>query len=679
MKFFLLVYVAASVLLILGKDSQDLNSRRLVPEKSFLADVHNLHKAHTSLPVYDPTVCRDPLWRAAAAKRKLSQRSKTFAIVVPVWVGTSKFQRKTILSTISNIRRFSNTPVSVVLVAGDREKIKTHKLHNEIVNRGYEDVFLYTRRNPVNSSALPNKFFQQQGGVDGLAEYALLLTVGLPFDKVLVLSVSSEIVKGIDHLFDCDEDSIDVMFSGALAALHTTSLLMVPGNAPSLVDHLVSQLYDLAEGVTESGCVVGKDKVCEKKPHWTTAEILFVLLNLGTRKLRWIQKTHSTARHVAVVDSGNVSEVKQEENSWLRPLVVVRLDQCLYNYQKSLDCEWLGPYVHGTGLSPYVMAVTAANSGKGKDGSTHRPHIVKAETFKRCAPDFWVLGTRKGGTTALYTWLTEHPDVAPLHLTKQGRGGEVFIKISESTLEEYNSEFIVKGKKRKKGKSSKDDSVRNDSMPLLTGDAWVSRLDNDAKNMADMCGHSHVKYFVLLRDPIERAYSNVLMRERANFRKDVTATTNVTQYMLNHLNDFKNAVGKHSHRNWPEPRFPGDFTHLEDMGTNNIIYVGLYYIYLRQWFFHSGIDNIRIYFTEDFGKYTSLIVKDAIRHLGLDDTKDTPNEESLNKVANARDKSVALPDHELMSPLLIEQLKETFAPYNRKLEVLLNTTVPWGY
>jgi hypothetical protein len=192
--------------------------------------------------------------------------------------------------------------------------------------------------------------------------------------------------------------------------------------------------------------------------------------------------------------------------------------------------------------------------------------------------------------------------------------------------------------------------------------------------MAATCGHSHVKYIVLLRDPVERAYSNAMMRFRGKHHE--METDNVTEYIMLDLERF----WKTDKRNpdWAKPAASNEFPQLQ-LAPLNLVYVGLYYFYLREWFYYHGIDNMRIYFTEEFSSNTETIVRDAMTFIGLDDTKWQPTAEQLATVANARDKSAPLPPEHTMTPRLVQMLRQTFKPYNRKLQKLLNVTLPWTY
>merc|ERR1712183_509081 len=111
---------------------------------------------------------------------------------------------------------------------------------------------------------------------------------------------------------------------------------------------------------------------------------------------------------------------------------------------------------------------------------------------KVCRPDFFILGTRRGGTTALYTLLASHPRVAALRIRGGRHDGEVFT--SMENIERYNAQFIAW------------------NPDLLVGDATAGRLTKDAEEIVKACGHKQSKFIIMLRDPVERCLSQNLAR-----------------------------------------------------------------------------------------------------------------------------------------------------------------------
>jgi len=102
-------------------------------------------------------------------------------------------------------------------------------------------------------------------------------------------------------------------------------------------------------------------------------------------------------------------------------------------------------------------------------------------------PNFMIVGAQKAGTTALYEYLSKHPDIQPTKVK------ELHYFSCESLfkngVEFYRSLFPI-------GTSSK-----------LTFDASPSYLHNTRAPGRILAHNPNIKIIVLLRDPVERAYS----------------------------------------------------------------------------------------------------------------------------------------------------------------------------
>lgn len=114
--------------------------------------------------------------------------------------------------------------------------------------------------------------------------------------------------------------------------------------------------------------------------------------------------------------------------------------------------------------------------------------------------DFFIVGAPKSGTTSLYHYLNEHPDIEmssykePNFFSDESLQGQniYHIKNRVNSLEKYHSLF-----------------KRKDS--CLKGEASVSYLFYDDVPAKIMSYNSKAKIIIILRNPIERAYSHYLM------------------------------------------------------------------------------------------------------------------------------------------------------------------------
>ena len=123
--------------------------------------------------------------------------------------------------------------------------------------------------------------------------------------------------------------------------------------------------------------------------------------------------------------------------------------------------------------------------------------------------DFFIVGAPKAGTTSLYHYLSEHPQVEmssqkePDYISDKAihEQGMYYAKNRVDTLDKYESLFVEK------------ESV-------VYGEASVSYLfyENVAEDIKKY--NPNAKIIIMLRDPIERAFSHYLMDYRLGLISD---------------------------------------------------------------------------------------------------------------------------------------------------------------
>ena len=124
--------------------------------------------------------------------------------------------------------------------------------------------------------------------------------------------------------------------------------------------------------------------------------------------------------------------------------------------------------------------------------------------------NFFIVGAPKSGTTSLYNYLNQHPEIVmssqkePDYFSdyKIQKQGLYYTKNRIDTIEKYIKLFDTTKKK------------------VIYGEASVSYLfyEDIAKNIKEY--NSDAKIIFLLRNPIDRAFSHYLMDYRLGFVKD---------------------------------------------------------------------------------------------------------------------------------------------------------------
>ncbi len=205
-------------------------------------------------------------------------------------------------------------------------------------------------------------------------------------------------------------------------------------------------------------------------------------------------------------------------------------------------------------------------------------------------PNFLVIGAQKSGTSALYRYLNQHPQIYMSGLkephffafegerpTFQGPGDrELYDFIGVSDIETYHALF--------RG-VSKEAAVGEASAYYL----YLSRARDRIRHYLP-----GVKLIAVLRDPAERAYSNFLHMVRDNKEP---------------LSDFARALEAEEDRrenNW------GPLWHYKQ--------VGFYHAQLERYYEVFEQEQIRVYLYEDLNDDPVSVLRDAYRFLGVDDT-----------------------------------------------------------
>lgn len=136
--------------------------------------------------------------------------------------------------------------------------------------------------------------------------------------------------------------------------------------------------------------------------------------------------------------------------------------------------------------------------------------------FMRTVPDFLIIGAQKCGTSSLYTYLSQHPNVCPAFV-KEVR---YFNNHFQKGLGWYKAHFPSTLYKKIKGRMSGHN--------LITGEGEPSYLPNPIVPQRVFNLMPTVKLIVMLRNPIDRAYSQYHHRvvrghEKLSFEEAVEA------------------------------------------------------------------------------------------------------------------------------------------------------------
>jgi hypothetical protein len=288
-----------------------------------------------------------------------------------------------------------------------------------------------------------------------------------------------------------------------------------------------------------------------------------------------------------------------------------------------------------------TMRAAAANAGQHKD-QTENPERTRRRMSEyrkrdekrdppperiqtaqlRQLPDFVIIGTQRGGTTSLYRYLTQHPDIGP-SLRKEVH---FFDRYYEKGMDWYLAHFPMRGEAPVVGEAS----------PYYLFHPDVPERARRAL--------PHAKFIALLRNPIDRAYSHYHMK----VRRGVEPLS------------FEDAIDKEHER----------LSSTDDpisMVRRHYSYVerGLYVEQLKRWMSVFPREQFLIIKSEDFYKEPERILHQVLTFLGL--IPWTP----------ANLKAYHLAEYLGMNPATRKRLGEYFAPYNQQLYALLGRDLGW--
>ncbi|KAJ8391809.1 hypothetical protein AAFF_G00085810 [Aldrovandia affinis] len=308
----------------------------------------------------------------------------------------------------------------------------------------------------------------------------------------------------------------------------------------------------------------------------------------------------------------------------------------------------------------------------------------------RCLPYFYIVGQPKCGTTDLYDRLRLHPDVRfttmkePHWWTRKRFG---VVRISEGfhdryPVEDYLDLFDLAAyqiQDHSGGNASRNPSKRNiitgeaSASTLWDNNAWVYFYDNATDGEPPFLIQDFVhavqpdaKFILMLRDPVERLYSDYLYFSIAN-----KSAEDFHERVSESLQLFEGCLAELSMRSC-----------VYNTSLNNAmpvrLHVGLYVVYILDWLTVFRRDQILVLRLEDHASNLKYTMHRVFHFLSLGPlTEQKEAEITKSPASNTRrpaDKNLGP-----MLPVTKEILQEFYSPFNEKLaKVLDNDSFMWG-
>lgn len=251
---------------------------------------------------------------------------------------------------------------------------------------------------------------------------------------------------------------------------------------------------------------------------------------------------------------------------------------------------------------------------------------------KKKLPDFLIVGAAKSGTTSLYHYLSEHPEIylndkkelrflSSMPRNFQGPGDENVNKSIPKDVKEYRKLFSTMHNGQKAGDISPD---------------YLYYYENSISNMKKYLVNP--KVIVILRNPIERAFSQYGHFVRDGREKE----------------SFANALSLCNEREQMNWEWAWQYLN-----------VGLYYEQVKA--YKENFENVKVYLFEDLKSDPKNLIKDIFEFLEVDSNFTPDNlKEKFNVSGMPKNK---LLHNFLHNKNILKSIVKTFIPpsYRRKI------------
>ena len=260
-------------------------------------------------------------------------------------------------------------------------------------------------------------------------------------------------------------------------------------------------------------------------------------------------------------------------------------------------------------------------------------HYRELTSKDRVLPNFIVIGVQKGGTSSLFRYLSQHPDVLP------GYKKEVkfFDGHYQKGLDWYRYNFpLIK---------------QMDDPNAQTGEASPSYVIHPLVPQRIKESLPNIKLILLLRDPVARAYSQY----HGNLRKgsEVLSFQDAIEQEASRLDGQRDGI-------IADQKYP-----MYKYLTFSYLTRGIYIEQLKNWYESFSREQILILKSEDFFDNPPKVYPRVLKFLGLADLN-LKNYEIYNYGR-----------YETMDAETEKKLRAYFYPHNQELYDYLGTSFDW--
>ena len=261
----------------------------------------------------------------------------------------------------------------------------------------------------------------------------------------------------------------------------------------------------------------------------------------------------------------------------------------------------------------------------------------------RSLPDFIIIGVGRAGTTALYSYLIQHPSIVAASTDNNESVADLhfFEYMISNNIQWYKSHFPILFSKSKNQKNS-----------FITGEYTSTYIYHPdvPKRIFNLL--PKIKLIVILRNPIDKAYSTYQQQFRfGEYTTSFEDTVNAEFRRINLNKDF--------------PELNSNNYDFENFVAQNIIRHGIYADYLETWLKIFDRKQILILNSEDLKNSTKETLHRVFHFLNV----------SNYDIANTSQVNVG--KYPPINKITRKKLIKFFKPHNQRLNKLLDTEFDW--
>ena len=261
----------------------------------------------------------------------------------------------------------------------------------------------------------------------------------------------------------------------------------------------------------------------------------------------------------------------------------------------------------------------------------------------RSLPDFIIIGVGRAGTTALYSYLIQHPSIVAASTDNNESVADLhfFEYMISNNIQWYKSHFPILFSKSKNQKNS-----------FITGEYTSTYIYHPdvPKRIFNLL--PKIKLIVILRNPIDKAYSTYQQQFRfGEYTTSFEDTVNAEFRRINLNKDF--------------PELNSNNYDFENFVAQNIIRHGIYADYLETWLKIFDRKQILILNSEDLKNSTKETLH-RVFHFLIVSNYDIANTSQVN-----------VGKYPPINKITRKKLIKFFKPHNQRLNKLLDTEFDW--